>query len=191
MNIESFFPFFKEKMYGSHASSVVRLIQQGWYGGVKITCNGGQTDEFPEESAALIDQRFPTLAGMTVGSLAVHFFLCGEFRLATPDSQFAIHHTRIIAPDGTEETLEDLIWQREINDTLLTSGQAHLVDKKADRFLRDKILMLADHHHFAVRWYARRTGLAPGILDQMMRNETILTASEALQLGFVHRIIEA
>ncbi len=193
VNIESLFPFYREKMRGSDVPFLVRLVQRGAYSGFDIVCAGGDIECFPEESAALIGQRFPTLASGYVGSLAVHFFLCGELRLATPNSHFGLHHARIVSLDGTEETLDDLVRQREINDTLLRSGRLRLVNQRMRRtqgFLQAKIRFLADHHHFAIHWYARRTGLAPGIVDQMMRDKVMLSPAEALRLGFVHRIVE-
>lgn len=176
-------------MYGDDAVAATTSIQRGAAAGVVINCPGGAVKRFMDEAVALTGQRFTAL-GLSIGSLAVDYYLCASTRVALPSSTFFVHHPRFGRGDEDDQTLEQLFWEYEVSRALIETGRASEWTGMSHSELIRVILSMTECQHFCVRWVAQRTGLEPGIVDQMMRDEVTLTSAEALELGFVHRIIE-
>lgn len=190
MDFTHFFRLETDHMTGDDAIIATKSIQQGEAGGVVINSPGGTMNDFMGNAVALAAQRFTAL-GLFTGSLAVDYYLCADTRLALPSSSFFVHHPRLGSCDEDGQTLEQLLWKYEISRALMESKRPTKADWEMHQHLIRLTLGTAECQHFGVRWTAKRTGLEPGIVDQLMRDEVTLTAGEALQLGFVHRIIEA
>jgi len=189
VDLNRFFRLYADHMTGDDAVAATQSIQNGEACGVAISSPGGTMNSFMDEAVALIDQRFTAL-GLTIGSLAVDYYLCASTRLALPDSTFFVHHPKFGEDDEDGQTLEQLLWRYEVSRALIETGQASERARKSHNQLIRVILGTAECQHFGVRWVAKRTGLEPGVVDQLMRDEVTLTASEALQLGFVHHILD-
>lgn len=189
MNLEHFFNLNTDHMYGEDAVSATASIQKGESNGVVINCPGGSIHSFMDDAVAMTDQHFTAL-GIFVGSLAVEYYLCAGTRLATPHSTFFLHHPSVETKDLGDQTLEQLLWKYEISRALIETHRPSKFEWRTHRRLIRLILGTAECQHFGVRWVSKRTGLEPGIVDQLMRDEVTLTASEALELGLVHHIIE-
>ncbi len=191
MNFNHFFRLYADHMTGDDAVAATQSIQNGEACGVMIDSPGGTMNNFMDEAVALIDQKFTAL-GLTIGSLAVDYYLCASTRIALPSSTFSVHHPKLEScGEEGDQTLEQLLWKYEVSRALIETGQASERARKSHSELIRVILGTADCKYFGVRWVAKRTGLEPGIVEQLMRDEVTLTASEALQLGFVHHIIDA
>lgn len=189
MDIKCFFPLTESYMTGDDAIIATRSIQRGEAGGVVIDCPGGTMGDFMDDAIALSGQRFTAIAFDT-GSLAVNYFLCADSRLALPNSSFTLHHVKAGLVGGTMRTLDELGWEYAISLAKMETRRPTRQEWLSHRELARSIRYAAEATHFQVRWISRRTGLEPGIVDQMLRDEVTLTAAEALNLGLVHRIIE-
>lgn len=190
MNLLHFFPLTVDHMCGDDAVAATTSIQRGDASGVVINCPGGTMNSFMDDAVALTNQHFTAL-GLLTGSLAVSYFLCADTRLALPDSTFSLHHPSVGYGDGEYQTLEQLRWQYEISRALIETGRPTKLQWETHQHLAWLTRAAAKYEHFGVQWVAKRTGLEPGIVNQMMCDEVSFTAGEALRFGLVHRIIEA
>lgn len=188
MDFTHFFRLVTDHMTGDDAVVATRSIQEARAGGVVINCPGGIMNDFMDDAVALAGQHFTAL-GLSIGSLAVDYYLCADTRIALPTSKFFVHYPRLAVGDEGL-TLEQLLWEYEISRAKLETKRSTRLEWKAHQRLIRLVLGTAECQYFGVRWIAKRTGLAPGIVDQLMRDEVTLTAGEALQLGLVHHIIE-
>lgn len=176
--------YFSEKVsLGSIANLLIKLrIGRRAFQRVRIDSVGGSFNWFPVYERSLKEMCFTTI-GEEVQSAAIILYLYGQKRLAFHDSIFFFHQVWVEIDGHGHYTVTDLDEYVECGiNTESTLGKSHedivrifnTLQKGQDQYMR---------------FIVQRSAIDMETLYHLMREETTLTAAEALCYGIVHEII--
>ncbi len=147
--------------------------------GLYVDSPGGEFEHFSVLGPAIERQHIVTLAG-NVRSAAIILFLLGHQRYAQPDSTFFFHQVHTLVK-GTTVNLCDLEETAEYEQWLSAYRREHLQEWRRQMRMAQT---------WFVNFIAEKTGLSPGVFQNLMRAEATLSVREAMRYGIVHRVQE-
>lgn len=160
----------------------LRDLQERSLHNLLISSHGGEFEVVRMGLQYLAPRRITTIAEGRVGSAALGLFLCGERRLALPDSDFvfhegrALHEGRFLMETEVEAKIEiaRLTGQNDVAQYFAAGLAAfRLGNRLVAKLLHD------------------RTNMSYATVYRNMRGDGVtLTAREARRYGFIHEIID-
>ena len=169
---------FDGPIYQSKIAELIRCLQEVPVAQkVMINSPGGTFEFFSVLGPALQRQGFTSI-GLDVRSAAITLYLLGHRRYALPEAMFFFHEVRAITPHGVisicdlERALE---YEKEISESREN--------------VEERLLGLRNAQSWMLSFMRERTGLPTSVFLDLMRNEVVLSAKEAVHFGLVHRVV--
>jgi ATP-dependent protease ClpP protease subunit len=175
---------FKGEIYPSKVEGLIDQLQRidaGPRQQVWIESNGGQFEFFSVLGPPLCRLGF-TSVGCDVHSAAVALHLLGHRRIALPSANFFFHEVRSLVNGGgviTICTLEEVL-----------NREAKLWKDGAKReFIQEWYNRMRNAQGWFLQFIGQQTGMSPPIFLNLMRENAVLSAREAVRYGLVHQIM--
>jgi ATP-dependent protease ClpP protease subunit len=183
MILENVIPLVVEEIRLEDVFGVVYAFQKTNSRSMLLNSGGGSIYSFVKLGSYIAERRIITVGSGSVDSLALNFFLCGETRVATPESTFFIHESFFHDNSGKkiskgEAQMKALICEHQGN----LNGYRTWNDAWKNLSFFD--LELAD-------LISRKTFLSAGTVMELMRKGHMFDVDEAMRYGIIHDVVES
>lgn len=148
-----------------------------------ISSPGGDADIIFYGIEHLMPRKITVIAGNMVHSAALDIFLCGNSRLALPDSSFHFHEVGFTRPGKTR------LCKTEIE--IMAAIALHEGRIKDAMELSCNLAICQELDIMTAQLIQKRTRLTANMVMKLMRGHgCMMSAQEALFYGLVHRIVD-
>jgi ATP-dependent protease ClpP protease subunit len=143
---------------------------------------GGSSENFVIFGRYFLDRKLSIIGRNNVDSVALSLFLCGEKRVAMPDTQFLIHENSLVCDSGGRVTKGEAQMRALIHE--------HQREMSEFFFWSDVYQTLRQLDAMYAELVSYRTALSAATASSLMYEGHCFGVEEALECGIIHGIIE-